>query len=207
MISRLTILVAVIAVIGCQKPADQKNANPSAYEGAVVDPPLQKPDFTLTNVADGKPYDFKKETDGYVTLLFFGYTNCPDVCPVHMMNLSTVLQQSSYEVRSKVKTVVITVDPERDTPEKLKAWLAKYDKSFIGLRGTDSQVVAIEKALNLAPAVQTPNARDPKSYDVGHAAQIIAFTRSGKEKVVYPFGTRQKTWAHDLPLLVADSTP
>ena len=91
----------------------------------------------------------------------------------------------------------VTTDPARDTPEKLQTWLANFDPSFIGLRGTPEQVKAIEKSVGVAPAVAgAPDSSG--SYEVGHAAQVIAFTPDDSAHVVYPFGTRQADWAHDL---------
>lgn len=171
-----------------------------SYRGAMLSPAIARPAFTLTDT-HGQPFDFRARTDDTVTLLFFGYLNCPDVCPVHLTNIATVLSGLPYDVTGKVRVVFVTTDPARDTPEKLQAWLANFDPSFIGLRGTPEQVKAIEKLVDVAPAV----AAAPDSsgaYEVGHAAQVIAFTRDDSAHVVYPFGTRQADWAHDLPLLV-----
>jgi protein SCO1/2 len=170
-----------------------------AYRGVMLIHALPRPSFTLTDTR-GQPYDFRAQTDDTVTILLFGYLNCPDVCPVHLTNIATVMRGLPYDVTSKVRVVFITTDPARDTPEKLQAWLGNFDPSFIGLRGTPEQVRDIEKAVDVAPAV----AGAPDSaggYEVGHAAQVIAFTRDDSAHVVYPFGTRQTDWAHDLPLL------
>jgi protein SCO1/2 len=194
----VSILVALAVILaGCGISAESGGGT---YRGAMLAHSIPRPDFTLTDTR-GQPFDFRAKTDDTVTLLYFGYLNCPDVCPVHMTNIATVLHGLPYEVAAHVRVVFITTDPARDTPQKMQAWLAGFDPSFIGLRGTAEEVKRIEAAVNVAPAV--PGARDSTgAYEVGHAAQVIAFTRDDSAHLAYPFGTRQADWAHDLPLLV-----
>jgi protein SCO1/2 len=184
--------------------AAERPGNDQGYRGVVLETPLAKPDFVLTDTK-GEPFDFRKETDGSLTLLFFGYTNCPDVCPVHLGNIHTVLEQMPYDVRSRTRVVFVTTDPERDTPGKLRAFLDNFDKSYIGLRGTLAEVNQIQAELHLPPAVASAPHGDKGSYDVGHAAQVIAFSPADNmAHLVYPFGTRQQDWADDLPKLMTD---
>ena len=203
-------IAALVAAFGmatlsaCGSGAAAENGNTRGYRGIVLETPLAKPQFTLTTT-DGRPFDFRRETDGSLTLLFFGYTNCPDICPVHLGNIHAVLQQMPYNVSSRTKVVFVTTDPERDTPEKLRAWLDNFDPSFIGLRGSLEEVNAIQAKLNLPPAVQEAAANDTSKYNMGHAAQVLAFSPDDDlAHVVYPFGIRQQDWANDLPKLVAD---
>jgi protein SCO1/2 len=184
--------------------AAERPSNDQGYRGVVLPTPLAKPNFVLTDTK-GQPFDFRKETDGSLTLLFFGYTNCPDVCPVHLGNIHTVLQQMPYDVASRTKVIFVTTDPERDTPQKLRAFLDNFDPAFIGLRGTVAEVNEIQAELHLPPAVASAPHGADSSYDVGHAAQVIAFSPADNEAhVVYPFGTRQQDWANDLPKLLSD---
>lgn len=194
----LTLLAsATLVAAGCGVSAE---GGGRSYRGATLAHPIPRPSFTLTDT-HGQPFDFRAKTDDTVTLLFFGYLNCPDVCPVHMTNIASVMHNLPYDVTGHLRVVFITTDPARDTPEKLQAWLSNFDPSFIGLRGTPEQVKAIEQSVDVAPAVvAAPDSTG--SYEVGHAAQVIAFTRDDSAHVVYPFGTRQADWAHDLPLLV-----
>jgi protein SCO1/2 len=186
----------MLALAGCGVSAESGGR---AYRGATLAHAIPRPSFTLTDTR-GQPFDFRAKTDDTVTLLFFGYLNCPDVCPVHMTNIASVMRGLPYDVTRKIRVVFITTDPARDTPEKLQAWLGNFDPSFIGLRGAQEQVKAIEASVNVAPAVAgAPDASG--NYEVGHAAQVIAFTADDSAHVVYPFGTRQADWMHDLPLL------
>ena len=190
---------AALALIlaGCGISAESGGGT---YRGVLLAHANPRRDFTLTDT-HGQPFDFRAKTDDTVTLLYFGYLNCPDVCPVHLTNIATVMHELPYEVAGHVRVVFITTDPARDTPEKMQAWLSGFDPSFIGLRGTPDEVKRIEASVNVAPAV--PGVRDSTgAYEVGHAAQVIAFTRDDSAHLAYPFGTRQADWAHDLPLLV-----
>jgi len=96
------------------------------YRGGLVTPPLPKPRFTLTDTS-GAPFDFWRQTDGYVTLLFFGYTRCPDECPMHVSNIAQGLKKLPAGAGDRVKLVFVTTDPARDTPKVLRAWLNQFD--------------------------------------------------------------------------------
>jgi protein SCO1/2 len=159
---------------------------------------MPKPAFTL-NDTSGEPFDFRAKTDGSVTLLFFGYTHCPDICPIHMANIGAVLATLTPDLANQVKVVMVTTDPDRDSPERLRAWLDNFDPEFVGLVGSSEQTNAIQIELGLPPAVKYGEGSE---YTVGHSARVIAFTRDGYARFSYPFGTRQTDWAHDLSLLV-----
>ena len=176
-----------------------------SFRGRVLAEPIARPDFTLLDTAGG-PYGFLVETRGKTALLFFGYTHCPDVCPIHMGNIAAVLKDLGVERRRGVEVVFVSTDPERDTPVRIREWLDRFDPAFVGLRGDRAEVDAIQRSLGLPPSVVEPRAEDG-SYAVGHAAQVVAFSPDGPARVVYPFGTRQADWAHDLPLLIAGTTP
>ena len=107
----------------------------SRYRGGLLTPPLPKPAFVLTDTS-GASYDFRKRTDGSLTLLFFGYTSCPDQCPMHMASLGGALHKLPSDLAAKIKLVFVTTDPARDTPTVLRRWLDYFDKSSVGLTGT-----------------------------------------------------------------------
>jgi cytochrome oxidase Cu insertion factor (SCO1/SenC/PrrC family)/copper(I)-binding protein len=155
---------------------------------------------------NGRPYDFATETRDKVALLFFGYTHCPDVCPLHMANIAAVLRQMSAEDRARVVTVFVTTDPERDTPTRLREWLANFDPSFVGLTGTKEELASAQQSLGLGEARREYLNADSVNYFVAHAAQVFAFARDGFAYTIYPFGIRQEDWANDLPRLVSDAT-
>jgi protein SCO1/2 len=173
----------------------------TGYSGIVLPEPPAKPDFVLTDT-EGRPFDFRQETEGRLTLLFFGFTHCPDICPVHMANLGAVLDRLDADVRRSVQVVFVSVDPDRDTPERIRAWLDAFHPSFVGLRGDFDEVNRIQAALNLAPAMIDEADAADGAYPVGHSAQVLAFTPDGFAHVTYPFGIRQQDWLRDLPKLV-----
>lgn len=179
--------------------ADSVSDTESAFRGVTLPTPLARPGFTLEST-DGVPFDFARETAGTLTLLTFGYTHCPDVCPVHLANLSAVLRDLSAEDRARIRVVFVSVDPARDSAAVIRRFLDQFDRQFIGLRGTADDVNAIQMALNLPPATVTTNAAG--QIEVGHASQVIAFTPDDSAHVIYPFGTRQGDWAHDVPQLL-----
>ncbi len=169
------------------------------YRGGLVTPPLPKPRFILRDTT-GAPFDFRAQTDGYVTLLFFGYTRCPDQCPLHLSNVATSLQQLPPGLADRVKFVFITTDPARDTPTVLRTWLDAFDSRFIGLTGTDAEIQAAEKATGVPVATKAtgPGA----DYAVGHANFVLAYTEDNLAHVIYPGGVTRQDWTHDLPRLV-----
>lgn len=188
-------LAAVAGLASCRGDAPR----PGELRGVLLPDPIPKADFTLADT-EGAPFVFLPETEGYVTLLFFGYTYCPDICPVHMANIAAVLHTLPPQVSNRVRVVMVTVDPERDTPERLRRWLDNFDRSFVGLIGPMDEVNAIQLSFMLPAAVKL--GEEETGYLMGHAAQVIAFTTDNRAHVMYPSGTRQNDWAHDLPLLV-----
>ena len=161
---------------------------------------IPKHDFTLT-ATDGQPFRFREQTAGRVTFLFFGYTHCPDVCPVQMAGLASALRELDPEDQRRVAVVFVTTDPGRDTPARLREWLDSFSRDFIGLTGTQDQVDAVQRRYDLPPAVREAPRAD-SSYLVGHAAQLIAFGVDDTARTVYPFGQRQSGWGPELRRLL-----
>jgi protein SCO1/2 len=169
--------------------------------------PMEKPQLTMRAV-DGSDFNLRERTDGDVVLMFFGYTNCPDICPAHMHNLAAVLRKMSAADARRIHVVFVTTDPERDTGDVLRKWLADIDPKFIGLRPTVAEAVRLQSELGLPPAVLlAPKPRHEGNYDVGHSASVVAFTPDNVARYAYAAGTRQADWAHDLPLLLRKYRP
>jgi len=210
--NRIVILSLVAVLLSCRTSTPPKSAaappdTTSQVQGLALSPPQEKPAFTLTDT-QGRPFDFRKETDGFVTLLFFGYTHCPDVCPVHMANIAAVLHNLPPTVSQKVKMVFVTTDPERDTPKVLRAFLDKFDAGFIGLTGSPDEILAAQAAAKIPAATkEVPDTGGkPGEYFIGHAAFVFAYTPDGMGRFLYPFGIRQNDWAHDIPRLAEWAT-
>jgi protein SCO1 len=186
---------------GVPQPA-LANRQGATYRGGLVTPPLPKPRFTLTDTA-GAPFDFWEKTQGTVTLLFFGYTRCPDQCPLHMANIAVGLKNMPKGLSDQVKVVFITTDPARDGPNAVRAWLDRFDERFIGLTGSEAAIEAIQKAVGVPPASKTGLAAG--DYAVAHASFVVAYTKDNLGHLIYPSGVTQRDWAHDLPLLVNEA--
>jgi protein SCO1/2 len=176
--------------------------NTENYRGGLVTPPLPKPGFVLTDTS-GAAFDFRQKTEGYVTLLFFGYTYCPDQCPMHMANLSAALKRLPAGMANQVKLVFVTTDPARDSPPVLRRWLDLFDRHFIGLIGTERAIEAVERAAGvpLATRQEPPNG----NYAVSHANFVLAYSRDNRAHVIYPGGVSSDDWVHDLPLLIKET--
>lgn len=199
------LVLLALGTVACGGGIDRP-LSPGGFIGAEVITPRPMPDVVLTD-AKGQPYHLADATRGTVTLLFFGYMHCPDVCPVHLANIAAVLDKLPEEVSREVKVIFVTVDPARDSMAVLAPWVAGFDPRFIALTGSDSTIQAAQLAAGLLTAEKdTVTASAAGSYLVGHASQVIAHTRDGLGRVQYPFGTRQRDWAHDLPKLVEYGT-
>ena len=173
------------------------------YHGGFVSPPLPKPKFTLTDTS-GTAFDFCAKTQGYVTLLFFGYTHCPDMCPLQMHMIADALQKLPPTLTGQFKVVFVTTDPARDTPQVLRMYLDHFNKRFIGLTGSQEAIEAAQVAASLPPAKKGSAASDG-NYEVGHSAFVLAYTKDNLAHVIYPVGLKSKDWVHDLPFLISET--
>lgn len=207
--ARATVRVALVAfslltVAACNSgpPGATRTAG---LDGWVMDVPIEKPALVLTDT-DGAPFDLRAQTEGFVTLLFFGYTHCPDICPVHMANLGAVYGDLTPEVRNRIKVVFVTTDPERDDAETIRTWLDAFDRSFIGLRGSIDDVNAALSSMMLPSIAVFPSEHGDEGESlIGHPAAVLAFGVDNMARVRYPYGTRQADWAHDLPMVASGS--
>ena len=175
----------------------------AAYHGGLVSPPLPKPRFILTDTS-GAAFDFHAKTEGFVTLLFFGYTHCPDICPLQMHTIADALRKLPTGSAAHFKVVFVTTDVAQDTPKSLRAYLDRFNKSFIGLTGTEEAIQAALVAANLPPATKGA-VQSNGEYEVGHSAFVLAYTKDNLAHLVYPAGMTSEDWVHDLPLLVSET--
>jgi protein SCO1 len=200
----LSLCVRASVVSGQQVRRDPTHAEhpETTYRGGLVAPPLPKPRFVLTDTS-GAPFDFWNRTLGSVTLLFFGYTHCPDQCPMHMANIGVALKKLPSGIAVQVKLVFVTTDPARDTPVEMRRWLDNFDKDFVGLTGTEAALEAVQKAAG----VPLPHKTEPRNsnYSIAHASFVVAYTKDNLAHVIYPGGVSKDDWMHDLPLLIKET--
>ena len=122
---------------------------------------------------------------------------------MHFSNIAAALDQSPYEVRNGVEVIFVSVDPERDSPEKIREWLDFSDTDFIGLTGTNRDLEVAQIAVGAPPAFISEVYEN--GYSIAHAAWIFLYTQDDLLSLKYPTGTRQSEWAHDLEILVMDN--
>ena len=142
--------------------------------------------------------DFK----GKVTVVFFGYTQCPDVCPTTMLELAEVKKALGKD-GERVQGVFITIDPERDTATVLKAYVGNFNPDFVALRGTLEETQATAKQFKVFYA-KVPG-KTPESYTMDHTAGSYVFDTKGQVRLFTRYGTGAEALKHDLQLLLAQS--
>jgi protein SCO1/2 len=167
--------------------------------GLAPEPMPRKPDVTLTDTA-GRPFNLVSATRGKLTYLYFGYTHCPDACPATMSEVSASLRLDASAIRRRIAVVFVTVDPRRDTASVLRTWLDHYGTSFVGLRGTPSEVAAAEEAAGVPPAPRAPG--KGADYSVSHSSVLFAYSPDGLAHVIYSQGFTPAEYAHDASLLL-----
>ena len=213
------------ALTGCaataSTPPAAAPATSAAFHGTEPVRETARPSFVLTT-AEGERYDFAERTAGRPTLLYFGYTNCPDECPTAMADITAALRTSPTALREQVVVVFVTTDPDRDGPAVLRRWVDRFSAEYVALRGTQAEVDAAQQAAGVAVARKggpvptlpgrpdehehgpgtAPHSHDgPLGYGVGHADVIFAYDTEDRLPVLYEGGVRPADLAADLPLL------
>ncbi len=153
------------------------------------------PDVALIN-QDNQPVKLSM-LKGKPTLLAFGYTYCPDVCPMTLSDFRRV-KRDLGDLGDDANFVLVSVDPARDTPAVLKRYVESFDPRFIGLTGDEATLQKLAYALDGLFEKQKPNEGDPNSYTVAHSSFMYLFDANGKWKMKYPFGTPVDILAADL---------
>ncbi|MFN8017604.1 MAG: SCO family protein [Acidimicrobiales bacterium] len=194
---------AAAALVGCGS-SDDASTGPAAppaskWGGELVEPGLAKPDVTLATT-DGKPFPFRTATEGQLTLLFFGFTNCPDQCPIWLSAVARAKEQIGSGPGSDPQVLFVGVDVARDTPEVLDEYLERIDPSFIGLTGTESAIAAANRQLYF-PSITIGAPDAGGDYEVGHYGRAAAFSPDNLAHRLYGFDVRPADLARDLPRL------
>ncbi len=178
---------------------------PPTTAAVTLDRPFAKPDLVLTDT-HGKPFDLVKQTAGYPTLLYFGYTHCPDVCPTTMADIAEARRRLPAAERDRLRVVFVTTDPVRDTPQRLAAWLGAQDPTFIGLTGRFSAIQAAARSLGVL--IAEPVREKDGSYSVQHGAEVFAFSPGDdKAHFLYTAGVSVSQYQKDFPKLIKGETP
>jgi len=187
----LLVLIGVVMGIAVLLPKTD------TFRGTLYDPALPAPEIELTQ---GNGSSFRlSEMRGRVVLLFFGYTSCPDVCPTTLSDLHRVMGELGSNA-DQVQVVFATVDPNRDTPEKLQEYVSIFDPSFIGLSGSMDEMEKVWADYGVyREEEQLPNSAT--GYLVNHTARVNVIDRDGNLHFSYSFGTPVEDIVHDLKIL------
>jgi protein SCO1/2 len=170
---------------------------PHTFHGQVIQSPDVAPDFTLTST-NGQPVSLS-DFRGRLVVLYFGYTFCPDVCPATLSEIKQALEILGSQA-DQVQVIMITVDPERDTPEKLGQYLAHFSPSFLGLTGTPEEISTVATLYGIYYAKEAGS--EATDYLVNHTASQMVIDTSGHLKLIFAYGTPAEDIADDLRFLL-----
>ncbi len=168
----LAAILAVVTLVACSGDESWQTKDISGMM-----PPLE---FQLRD-EHGEPVQ-ADAYDGAVNLLFFGYTYCPDVCPVTLARLSRILGELDASEREQVRVLFVSVDPERDSPERLREYTSAFGEDFIGLTGTQEQLRRLNKRYRVTYGYGEPD--ENGEYLVSHSAAVFVFDRNGKARLL-----------------------
>jgi protein SCO1/2 len=178
------------------KPSELTDHTDATYAGLGLTPAQPRPAFTLTDTS-GRPYRFGTATAGKPTLLYFGYTHCPDVCPTTLADIALALQAVPASIRQQTQVVFVTTDIKRDTPVVLKRYLAQFDPGlpnpFVGLTGSQPQIDAAQVAAHVTLAQDDGQT---------HSAEVLLYGSDDYARVAFLQSTDETAQiSHDLTLV------
>jgi protein SCO1/2 len=178
-------------------------SKPAGFRGTMyAEPYPPAPEIELTR-ANGNSFRLS-EMGGKTVLLFFGYTSCPDVCPTTMAELKQALVKLGEEDAKQVQVLFVTVDPERDTPERVQEYVDHFNSNFIGLSGTESELADVWK--NYGVFRETVEGTSAAGYLVSHTARVTLIDKDGNLRLSYAFNTPVDSIVHDLKLILNEKS-
>jgi protein SCO1 len=198
------VLALVALTVGCvaaSAPAYSAPAEAAELRSGAFDPPRPAPDFTLP-ATSGAEFRLRRHL-GKVVVLTFGYSSCPDVCPTVLAELAQVRERLGVAAK-RVQVVYVSVDPERDTPPRLRSFTEQFDKTFLGLTGSVDQLTAVWKAYGVSVVRRDLPGSQPPTYLVHHSASVFLIDAAGRLRVMAPFGTPSDDVLHDIRILLKE---
>lgn len=192
---KIKVIISVVAIIA-GLAVGFYFLRPHTFHGTVIQSPETSFDFTLTG-ADGDVSlsDFR----GKMVLLYFGYTFCPDICPATLANVGQALRDLGPKA-DDIQVIMVSVDPERDTPEKLAKYVAQFHPSMIGITGSKAQLDEVASLYGIF--YQVTEGSDATGYLINHTATLLVLDREGYLKLVFPFGVTSDEIADDLKYML-----
>jgi len=189
---RLFAALMLALLAGCS--GDQQNWNAKSISGLM--PELS---YELTDTS-GKTVT-AEDTDGNIRLMFFGFTSCPDICPTTLQKLARVVKNLPEPTRQDVKIIFVSVDPERDTPERIKSYVEFFSDSIIGLTGSEKNLRELSKRYRTTFGYEAPN--EDGNYDVSHSSAVYVFDRDGEARLLVRPGQSTEALIADLKVLAS----
>lgn len=186
----LLVMLALALLAGCSD--DQQNWNAKSISGLMPELSYQLTDTTGETVT-------AEDTDGTIRLMFFGFTSCPDICPATLQKLSRVVNDLPEPARKNVKIIFVSVDPKRDTPERIKNYVEFFSESIIGLTGSEKNLRELSKRYRTTFGYETPD--ENGNYDVSHSGAVYVFDRKGEARLLVRPEQSLKALAADLTAL------
>lgn len=172
-------------------------AGAPALKAGVFDPPREAPDFSLQS-SDGGTLALRSYR-GKVVVLGFGFTSCPDVCPITLATLAQARRKLG-PAATDVQIVYVTVDPERDDPVRMKDYLRAFDPTFIGGTGAAGELAAVRKDYGILAEKKVKDS----SYTVAHSSYTYLIDRRGRLRALMQYGRGPDDYVHDLKILLAE---
>jgi protein SCO1/2 len=173
---------------------------PTSYRGTTYGEPYPvAPEFALRR-SGGAGFQLR-EAQGKVVALFFGYTSCPDICPTTLAELNQALQELGDRA-DQVQVLFVTVDPERDTPDRVQEYVNHFNPSFIGLSGSEAELMGVWNDYGVFR--QVVESTSAAGYLVDHTARVTLIDQQGNLRVSFGFDTPVEDVVHDLDLLLSE---
>ncbi|HEU0163938.1 MAG TPA: SCO family protein [Thermomicrobiales bacterium] len=196
-----TVVLVLIVALGAWL-AFFRSDSAYAYKGGFYEPPNAASPLNLVD-QNNKPFTLD-QVKGKVTLLYFGYTYCPDFCPTTLTDFGKVKKELGTQA-SDVDVVFVTVDPDRDTPARMKQYLAFFDPTFIGLYGKQDQLTPIEQAYGIQ-VVKDAATPGTDYYSVSHSTSLYAIDQQGNLRLTWPYGTTPEDITSDVKHLLSSGS-
>ena len=193
------LLIPLAACVNDGPPASVQ-MDDDGFHGTGLTGGYEMPDVELTD-QDGNPWNLATSPTTRVMVLFFGYTNCPDVCPGILADMATAKRRLENGLGDEVTLVMVTTDPARDTPEALKAYLERIDESFIGLTADLETISGIANSMGIA--IEEGKKLPSGGYEVDHGSQILGVGADHRVQVIWTEGYSVKDLREDYATLIA----
>jgi protein SCO1/2 len=186
------LIISSVALTACIRD------DPYEFKGGELSPPEAAGALDLVD-QDGEPFSLA-DVEGQVSLIYFGYTTCPDLCPTTLSDFTAVKEELGDDA-DKVNFIMVTVDPERDSIERLKQYLGFFDPDFVGLRGDVDQTEQVKAEYGvIATKVEYPDSAT--GYLVDHTSLIYVIDKEGRLRLTYPYGFSPESIVEDIQHLI-----